>query len=177
MITREQITVPNFYQPYLNAVKEKQLIPALTRNFKRFRKFLKQIPKDKRDHAYQQGKWTIRQLLQHLIDSERVFAFRALWFARHDQGALPGFDEKIWAEFANRNTRKWSDMVDEYITLRRSTIMLFKSFTSEELKATGTANNNQLTTAAFGFIAAGHIEHHMLILKTRYLPISLEEAL
>ena len=177
MITRKQVTVPEFYQAYINAVKEKELVPALTQSLKRLRKFLKEIPKDKRDYAYEQGKWTIRQLLQHMIDSERVFAFRAMWFARRDKSALPGFDEKIWAEFANLNKRKWKDMVNEFVALRQSNIRMFAAFTDEELQATGTANNNVITAGAFGFIAAGHMEHHLMILKKRYLPISLEQAL
>ena len=176
-MTRKQITVPSFYQAYLDAVKEQELIPALEKNDKRFRKFLKEIPKEKRDYAYEEGKWTIRQLLQHLIDTERVFAFRALWFARRDQVPLPGFDEKKWAASVNGKKRKWRDMVAEYSYVRRATILLFKSFKKDELNATGIANNNSMTTAALGFVAAGHIEHHIHIMKLKYLPISLEQAL
>jgi hypothetical protein len=177
MITRDQITVPEFYQGYLKAVKDKELIPALKRNDKKFRKFLKEIPKVKRDFAYAEGKWTIRQLFQHLLDTERVFAFRALWFARRDPGALPGFDENHWAVSANRSKRKWRDMVEEFSALRKSTILLFESLSEDDLNSIGTANNNTLSAAAFGFVAAGHIEHHMRVIKTKYLAITMEQAI
>ena len=177
MVTRKQITVPQFYQAYLNAVKEQALIPALEKNHKRFRKFLKEIPKDKRDYAYEEGKWTIRQLLQHIIDTERVFVFRALWFARKDENPLPGFDEKKWAASLNTKKRKWKVMVSEYMLLRESSIRFFKSLTDEQLHASGIANNSSMSAAALGFVAAGHIEHHINIIKSKYLPISLEQAL
>src|SRR5687767_10588905 len=97
MIQREQLTAPESYKKYINLVKEKNLLKALRNNEREFEKLLKKIPKKKRDYAYAEGKWTIRQLLQHIIDAERVFSFRSLWFARKDISALPGFDENLWA--------------------------------------------------------------------------------
>src|SRR5215470_19246588 len=110
MITRKDVSVPQFYQGYLNSVKEDDLMDALNQNTRQFRKLLKQIPHKKINYAYAEGKWTIKELLQHIIDAERVFVYRALTFARHDPAALPGFDENTWAVTAKAPKRKWNDL-------------------------------------------------------------------
>lgn len=177
MITRDQITVPDFYQGYLNAARHDNIMPALKNNHKRFLKLLRDIPKDRRDYAYAEGKWTLRQLLQHIIDTERVFSFRALWFARQDPQPLPGFDENKWALAVNNEKRKWKELCREFDSVRCSTIYLFDSLKEEQLKKTGISNNNVLSVASLGFIAAGHVEHHMKIIKGRYLKLRMEEVI
>ena len=177
MITRDQITVPDFYQGYLKAAKEQELLPALRNNRKKFLKFLGEIPKERRDYAYAEGKWTLRELLQHMIDTERVFSFRALWFARQDPSPLPGFDENNWAKTINQDKRRWKDLREEFEIVRRSTICLFDSFSEEQLLRTGISNNNMMSVAAFGFVSAGHVEHHIKVIRERYLKIRLEEVL
>jgi len=177
MVSRTQIIVPSFYQAYIKAVKEPEVVPALESTHERFMKLLKEIPKEKRDYAYAEGKWTIRQLVQHIIDSERVFAFRALWFARKETGPLPGFDEKNWALTLTSDHRKWKQLVREFDAVRRSTICLFSSFNDEQLLRTGISNNNTTSVAAFGFISAGHVAHHIRIIRERYLSMTLEQAL
>lgn len=169
MITREQLSVPEFYKKYINAVSENDPLQALKKNERRFEKFLEKIPKNKRDFAYAEGKWTLRELFQHVIDTERVFAFRSLWFARKDVAPLPGFDEKSWAADSRANKRKWKDLVNEFTCVRRSTIYLFESLNKEQLMTTGISNNNLLSVAAVGYIIAGHLEHHINIIKSRYL--------
>ncbi|MBE7172719.1 MAG: DinB family protein [Williamsia sp.] len=163
------LVVPSYAQGYVDLVRGDKLPDALKKTTKAFRKLLKQMPAKKIDYAYAPGKWTIRQLLQHIIDAERVFAFRALWFARKDGQPLPGFDENSWARTANPSVRDWEDMVQEYKLVRKATELLFKSFGPEELKAIGTSNNAETSVAAWGYICAGHVAHHINIIRQRYL--------
>ena len=104
MINRKEIQAPQFYQGYINSVKEDDLMEALTKNSRQFRKFLKQIPGKKINYAYAEGKWTVKELLQHIVDAERVFVYRALSFARKDSAPLPSFDENVWAIRSEEHT-------------------------------------------------------------------------
>ena len=169
MPTRTSLHISGFYATYINALQEEDLYEALTNNTRRFRKLLKQIPKKKYDYAYAEGKWTIREMLQHIIDAERVFVYRAVTFARQDANALPGFDENQWANHAKASTRSWSDLVQEFKSLRTSTELFFASLDDQQLNHTGVANNNSIAVATLGFLCAGHCAHHMRILKERYL--------
>jgi hypothetical protein len=169
MITRKDVSVPPFYQGYLNSVKEDDLMDALTTNTRRFRKFLRNIPGKKINYAYAEGKWTVKELLQHIVDAERVFVYRALSFARKDSANLPSFDENVWAITAKAPKRKWNDLVDEFKSLRAANIAFFASLDEEQLQQTGTANNNIMSVIALGFVCAGHVAHHMRIISERYL--------
>lgn len=163
-----QLIVPEFYKNYVSLVEQDGLHKALKKNTKRFNKFLKHIPESKINYSYSEGKWTIKQVLQHILDAERVFAYRALWFARKDIQPLPGFDENSWALNAFVSERKWGDLCDEFKFVRRSTELLFDSFSEEQLNATGVSNNNVVSVATFGYVCAGHVAHHMNIIKERY---------
>ena len=166
---RINLVAADFYRPYITLVEKDELNKAFKKNTKKFRKFLKEIPDEKIDYAYAEGKWTIKQVLQHIIDVERVFSYRALWFARKDEQPLPGFDENNWAEHAHASGREWEDMVNEFKIIRKSTQHLYESFGDDELNSSGTSNDNLINVAAIGYICAGHVEHHMNILKERYL--------
>jgi len=169
MLTKKDAIAAEFYQRYLNAVKEEDVIKALKKNTKDFKKFLEKIPKKKIDFAYADGKWSIRQMLQHIIDAERVFAYRSLSFSRKDPAQLPGFDEKNWAASIQITNRKWDDLVKEFRAVRKSTEFLFSSFNQEQLLAGGTASNNNINALALGYICSGHTIHHMNIIKEKYL--------
>jgi benzoyl-CoA reductase/2-hydroxyglutaryl-CoA dehydratase subunit BcrC/BadD/HgdB len=169
MIPRHEIIAMEMMQNYIKAVKEEDVLKALKKNTREFSKFLKEIPRKKIDHAYADGKWTIREILQHVMDAERVFAYRALSFARKDPSPLPGFDENSWAANAGAAKRKWGALVEEFKDLRKSTEHLFGSFTDEQLRAVGTANGNAVNVLALGFLPAGHALHHMRIIQERYL--------
>ena len=169
MITRKEISVPEFYKGYVNSVKEDDMMEALSNNTRQFRKFLKHIPGKKINYAYAEGKWTVKELLQHMIDAERVFCYRALSFARKDSAPLPSFDENVWAITAKAPRRKWNDLVDEFKALRAANTAFFASLDEEQLQQTGTANNNVMSVAALGFVCAGHVAHHMRIIRERYL--------
>ncbi len=156
-------------QNYIRAVKEEDVHKALKKNTRQFSKFLKEIPRKKIDHAYAEGKWTIKEILQHIIDAERVFTYRALSFARKDANPLPGFDENSWAANSGGSKREWDGLVKEFKDVRRATGRLFGSFTDEQLRASGTANGNLVNVLALGFLPVGHVLHHMRIIKERYL--------
>ena len=169
MISRQDVIVANSAEKYFEAAPEEDMLVALSASTKRFKKLLKKIPNKKIDYAYAEGKWTIREVFQHIIDAEKVFAFRALWFARHDVSPLPAFDENSWAVMSKASSRKWNDMVKEFFTVRAATQTFFESLDDDQLKAVGTANNNQMNVGGLGFVCAGHVMHHIKIIKERYL--------
>lgn len=158
-----------FYQTYVKLVNEDDLIKALQASLEEIRENLELIPADKFDHAYAEGKWTIRQLLQHMIDTERVFSYRAMAFARGEKQNLPGFDENAYADAAVVSGRSISEMKEELVILRRGVYFMFKGFTEHDLFRSGIANNNPVTVNALGYIIIGHVRHHFHVIKERYL--------
>lgn len=169
MPSKKDAIAADFYTNYINNAPDNDVLKGIKKNTKSFRKFLKDIPSKKRNYAYADGKWTIQELLQHIIDGERVFAYRALTIARRDKTPLPPFDENIWAASANELKRYWKDTVEEFKAVRKSTELLFASFREEDLLVTGTANSNPINTLALGYIISGHVQHHINIIKDRYL--------
>jgi hypothetical protein len=169
MLTRKDAIAAGFFQNYIKKGKDEPVLKALRKNTAKFKKFLSYIPKKKIDYAYAPGKWTIRELLQHIIDAERVFGYRALRFARKDATPLPGFEENEWALHSEASARKWDDLINEFKALRKSTELLFASFSEEQLLATGSASNNPLNALALGYICSGHVAHHIDVIKDRYL--------
>lgn len=127
------------------------------------------LPLEKGGYAYEPGKWTIKQLLGHLIDAERVFAYRLLCISRGDEVSLPGFDENDYVATATFNTRALADLAAEFRTTRESNLYLLRTLTKEQTELMGTANGNPVSVRAIVYIMAGHELHHLNILKTRYL--------
>lgn len=158
-----------YYLPYIKALGNVNLWEELENSMVAFEKFLTQIPIEKHEFRYAEGKWTIKDIVQHLIDAERIFAYRALRFARKDETPLAGFDENAYVDATNTSKRTLADLLGEYKAVRLSTLYLFKSFTDEELMHTGIALNNSFTVRAIGFIAIGHQKHHQRIIAERYL--------
>src|SRR5882762_6776370 len=167
MIPKSEIIPAEFYQAYLDLIKEEDIVKALEKNTRQFRKFLKRIPSKKRDYAYAAGKWTIREVLQHIIDAERVFGYRALRFSRLDSTPLPGFDENTWAIHSGAFSRRWDDLLEEFKSVRSSSEYLFSALTEDQLKFVGQANGRPLNAFTLGFLIPGHAAHHMRILKER----------
>ena len=120
-------------------------------------------------HRYAPGKWSMRGLLNHVTDSERAFAFRALWFARGFTAPLPGYDQNIAAAGAAADSVAWSAHVDEFRSVRQSTIALFRNLPAEGWMRAGIASDNPFTVRSLAFIIAGHLAHHVAILRERYL--------
>jgi hypothetical protein len=162
-------TVPHFYKNYVKQVEESDLLQALRISGHRALELVHAIPPNKLDFKYAPDKWTVRELLCHVIDAERIFAYRALRFARNDKTPLAGFEENDYAPQANATGRSLEKITAEMAHLRSSTIDLFEGFTPEMLTRKGTSNKNELSVVALGFIIAGHETHHCHILKERYL--------
>jgi DinB superfamily len=161
--------VPEFYHGYINAVTEKDLMPALLNQTTPFFKLLKKIPAEKHNYRYAKGKWTIKEMLQHMIDTERIFAYRALCIARQETASLPGFDENQYAENSKANKRNWNDLVAEFKAVRQSTEILFASFDKKQLDSNGISNGRSVYVLGIGFVIVGHVNHHVKILHERYL--------
>ena len=161
--------IPAWFHNYVNQVPENDLMEAMKKQTSFFINFFNELPIDKRNYRYAEGKWTIKEVLQHILDAERVFAYRALCIARKDTTSLPGFDENAYADNSKADKRDWDDLMEEFTAVRRSSEILFASFDEEQLEGTGTANNNPIYVLAMGFVLVGHVNHHIRILKERYL--------
>ena len=165
----DQTRVPEHFHNYINEAEGDDLMKVLKKQTRSFEEFLNEIPKSKRNYRYAEGKWTIKELLQHIIDAERIFAYRALCFARKDATPLPSFEENNYAANAKAEQRKWKDLVKEFEAVRRSTEILFDSFDDEQLESAGMASGKSNYVLAIGFIIAGHANHHIKVMKERYL--------
>lgn len=162
-------TIPSFYKGYVKLVEHPDVLQALRISGYRTLELIHSIPETKSDHRYAPGKWTIRQVLCHMLDAERIFCYRALRFARNDQTPLSGFDENAYAPYLHAEGRSLTQIGDEMQHLRTSTIDMFTGFTAEMMSRKGTANNNELTVVALGIVIAGHETHHCKIIRERYL--------
>lgn len=163
--------MPVFFDRYIKLVPPGDLLDAL----KQARSFDSLIDAPTLDRLgdlrYAPGKWTVTDILQHLIDTERIMAYRALRIARNDKTPLPGFDEESFAGFTDAANRTVADLLSEFSQQRDSTIRLFSSFTDEMLLRSGTASNVTISTLALGFTLIGHAQHHANVLRERYLPL------
>ena len=160
-----------FYGSYLDALTDysDSIIDILHISYDETMKVLNSLPKEKYLYSYAEGKWTIKELLQHFIDTERIFTYRALRFARKDTADLSGFEENHYVTHSNANTRDFDNLLKEFNYVRESTLALFNSFTNEELLQIGTVNNNSLSVRAIGYIISGHLLHHLNVIRERYL--------
>lgn len=161
--------VPQFYRGYVNHVIHTNFMDAMRWSSDEMSILIASIPESKADYQYAPGKWTIRELIGHIIDAERIFAYRALRFARNDKTPLSGFDENVYVPESNVTTRTLSELMSELTRIRETSIDLFKSFTPGMLDRTGAANNTEISVLALGYVIPGHETHHRAILKTRYL--------
>jgi hypothetical protein len=173
-MTKKEIGIlPKFFDRYINLSAENE---DLLKNLKAFAP--EQILPDLKilnnigNKVYEPQKWTVKDILQHCIDTERIMAFRALCFARFDQNPLPGFDENAYANNTTASNRSIEDLVDELIIVRKSSIYLFQSFTEKMLTHIGIANGSEISPLALGFVIVGHLKHHVKIINERYLPLT-----
>ncbi|MGB0887490.1 MAG: DinB family protein [Vicingaceae bacterium] len=159
-----------YFSHYVNLAKDyDNVITALEFSHKRTNELLDLVTEEQGNFAYAEKKWSIKELLVHLIDTERIFCNRALRFARNDKTDLPGYDHDAFVPESRANERKLCEICKEYDLVRQATIALFKSFTDKMLEKNGTANGNHLTVLSIGFILSGHETHHINILEERYL--------
>lgn len=161
--------VAPFYHNYINQVPHDDLLQAIHELGNDFLHLVENIPVSKYDHAYTEGKWTLKELFQHVIDTERILSYRALCIARGEAQSLPGFDENTYAANSRAASRNWNDMTEEFRLVRKASEYLFRSFNEEQLETAGTANNSPVYVLGLGFIVAGHCQHHLNIVEKKYL--------
>lgn len=165
---------PSEYAPYQEAYiklvsDEWNLTEEMEVSLHNFVHFVREIPMDKYEYRYAEGKWTIKDIIQHLIDCERIFAYRALRIGRGDTTPLPGFEENDYALSAQADRRSLQDLLNEFSMVRHANILMFKSFTKDDLMRTGSASGYTISVRAFGFLIIGHQLHHINVFKERYL--------
>ena len=158
-----------YYQRYIDLVKGDNPIKALENQIIAMQAFLSEIPEDKENYRYAPGKWSIKEIIGHLIDTERIFGYRALSFARKEKTPLPGFEENDYVAAANFEKRSFYNLVHEYNLVRESHLALFKSFDEQALSEVGNANGNDMSVRAIIFTIAGHELHHLQVIRERYL--------
>jgi uncharacterized damage-inducible protein DinB len=158
-----------FNATYIKAAGEVDLIDELEICLHEFIRFVQNIPMEKFDYRYAEGKWTIKEIIQHIIDTERIFAYRALRISRNDTTPLPGFEENDFAKNTEGNLRSLQDLLTELSAVRHSNLLLFKSFSENQLKRVGVASKNPISVRAIGFMLIGHQKHHQKVFEERYL--------
>ena len=158
-----------FYQTYIQTLGNVGLIGELEQGKNNFLSLVEHIPDEKLPFAYAEGKWSLAEALVHIIDTERIFQYRALRFARNDKTDLPGFEQDDYVPNSNAGNRTKTDLMEEYAAVRDSTITLFRSFDQEMLKRVGKANGFPMSVRAMGFIISGHQAHHIRMINERYL--------
>lgn len=164
----EKDDYPEYYEKYIAKVADNPLTDLET-NYKNLRKTVLRLSRKDLTYRYAEGKWTIKEILVHLIDAERVFCYRALRFSRNDANELPGFDENDWVLNCNATNRKLRSILREYIAVRKSTLEFFSNMNKEMLNRSGVANGKSITVRALLFILAGHELHHMRVIQERYI--------
>lgn len=161
---------PEFYQTYINALEvDDNLLNHLESSLKDFEEVLLAIEFGKQEYRYAEGKWTIKEIVQHLIDTERVFVYRALRYSRKDSGSLLSFDENSYVTNYDINKRNFDDMLNEFTHLRRSTIFMFQDFDEEILGRSGKVGDQSISIRAIGYICSGHLMHHLRVIRERYI--------
>lgn len=161
--------LPNFFDRYINLTEDIDLVEGLIKYSPDYVFSIKEDLEKLGDYVYLPGKWTIKQILQHCIDTERIMAYRALCFARKDFNKLPGYEEDDYANNAQVEKRSISDLLEEFNLVRESNICMFKSLNNEQLLHLGNANNSEISPLHLGFVIIGHPIHHMNVIKERYL--------
>lgn len=159
----------DFYANYVRQTTGDDILAILEKSKKETLTFFKAIPDEKWDYRYAENKWSIRELWLHLIDAERVFAYRMLRASRGDQTPLPGFDENAYVPNSNAANRSVGSLLEEYLAVRAATIVLVKNCTKEQFLSAGIGSNAPFTPRSVAFIIAGHEKHHQTIIKERYL--------
>ena len=157
-----------YYQTYISKIDSEYLMDILEKSRDATLAFLTTMPAEKWDYRYQEDKWTIKEVLVHLMDVERIFTYRALRFSRNDRTSVAGFDENEYIPESNTSERTVESILAEYVALRQSTIQFFKNINSEMSLRTGIANGKEISVRALGFIIPGHEMHHINVIRERY---------
>ena len=158
-----------YYQKYVSLVPEEEIIPALENQLNEVYELFRSVPEEIGSFAYAEGKWTVKEVLSHLIDSERIFAYRALRISRGDKTPIEGFEQDGYIENSHANRRSIAELIDELAHLRKSNLMLFLNLDPVDWIRTGTANNVEISVRSLAWIMVWHVRHHVAILRERYL--------
>ncbi len=162
--------IPEYFIQYVNEVKSLDVVEALNENLNSFLSFIEtEVSSDKHEYRYLPEKWTIKEIIQHITDAERIFAYRALRFARFDATPLSSFEEDNYAKASEANDRDMDDLLEEFLFVRKSTIKLFESLNEEMLLSKGVASGKEISVRAIGFVISGHCIHHQNVIRERYL--------
>ncbi len=159
----------DYYGLYIRQVPEGDVLEILAVEVERTGEVIRRVSPEREAFRYQDGKWSIREVLGHMVDVERVFAHRALWFARGVAEPLPGMDQDPWADISNAGERPLTDLYAELALTRMSNLAMFRSFDAESWLRRGTASGCEFSVRSIPFILAGHEIHHRRVLKERYL--------
>ena len=158
-----------YFDRYISLVPEADILAAMAAQTETTLQFLRAIPETSGDHRYAPGKWSIKEMVGHLIDAERVFAMRALYFARKDPAVMPGFEQDDWVNAADFGAQSLSELINEFEYVRRSNLYLFKHLAPEAWLRRGIANQWEFTVRSFPYAMVGHERYHLEMLRTRYL--------
>jgi uncharacterized damage-inducible protein DinB len=169
MTRPQQNEAASYYWKYIDLVTSDEIVPAMKDQFGQTVRFLEGISEEQSLNSYAPGKWTIRELLNHVNDGERLFLSRAFWFARGFQDAMPSFEQDIAVQFAKANRTSWASLVEEFKTVRAATISFFENLPEEAWSQGGVASDNPVTVRAIAYIIAGHVTHHLNVLNEKYL--------
>ena len=159
----------SYYFRYIDLARTDDIVSFMDQQLKQTLPFLQGISEAQSTHRYEPGKWSIRELLNHVSDGERIFLGRALWFARGFTDPLPSFEQDIAVAGANANETAWADLVEEFRTVRLATLSFLRNLPDEAWSRTGVASDSLVSVNALAYIIAGHLEHHVNVLKERYL--------
>ena len=159
----------SYYFRYIDLAPTDDIVSFLDQQFKETMPLLEGISEEQSKHRYAPDKWSIREMLNHISDGERIFLGRALWFARGFTDPLPSFDQEIAVAGAKANETSWADLVDEFRTVRLATLSFLRSLPSEAWSRTGIASDSPVSVNALVYIIGGHLAHHVNVLKERYL--------
>ena len=158
-----------YYDYYINLIPQGDIVSALESNHQEILNFIRSIPTDKAEYKYADNKWTVKQVLNHIIDTERIFSYRALRFSRGDSQTLLPYDENIYAANASLSKTDLNLLAEEFDVVRRATILQYKQLTEKELLAKGSTSAGENNVLAIGFCICGHAKHHINIIRERYL--------
>jgi hypothetical protein len=158
-----------YYKSYIDIASNSNIVLGLKDNLDSVVEFYSNIESEKHNYAYAAGKWTVKDILLHIIDTERIFAYRALRISRKDSTPMAGFDQDNYVASGVANERTMDSLISEYITVRKATIALFESFSESTLKLLGEASGSKISVRAIGYIITGHENHHNQIIRERYL--------
>jgi hypothetical protein len=170
MIKRPNSTdYPEFFNTYIDLVKGDNVLKELEKQILEMQFILSDVPEEREDYTYATGKWTLKEVIGHIIDTERVMTYRALSFARCNPNPQPGFDPDMFMKNVNFNKRTLYDLAHEFGIVRESTILLYKNLSAEDLDKVGVANNWKMTVRSAAYVNVGHATHHLNFIKAKYL--------